>query len=68
MALENSIAEVVETASSSECLVLAQVLHGNVRVCARAVLDEVAEDGLIVVSNNEDLVDLGKFGDGSEAV
>lgn len=38
------------------------------RVCARAVLNEVAEDGLIVVSNNEDLVDLGKFGDGSEAV
>jgi len=38
------------------------------RVCARAVLDEVAEDGLIVVTNNEDLVDLGQFGDGSEAV
>jgi len=38
------------------------------RVCTRAVLDKVAEDGLIVVSNNEDLVDLGEFGDGSEAV
>jgi hypothetical protein len=38
------------------------------RVCARRVLDEVAEDGLIVVTDNEDLVDLGKFGDGSEAV
>jgi hypothetical protein len=38
------------------------------RVCASAVLDEVAEDGLIVVTNNEDFVDLGKFGNGSEAV
>jgi hypothetical protein len=38
------------------------------RVCARAVLNEVAEDSLIVVTNNEDLVDLGKSGDGSEAV
>ena len=68
VALEDSVAEVVEATGGSESLVLAQVLQGNVRVCARAVLDEVAEDGLVVVSNNEDLVDLGKFGDGSEAV
>jgi hypothetical protein len=38
------------------------------RVCTGGVLNKVAEDGLIVVTDNEDLVDLGKFGDGSEAV
>jgi len=67
-ALEDSIAEVVKTSSGSECLILAQVLHGDLRVCAGAVLNEVAEYGLIVVTNDEDLVDLGEFGDGSEAV
>jgi hypothetical protein len=66
--LENSIAEVVKTTSSSESLVFAQVFHGDLRMCAGAVLDEVAEDCLIVVTNNEDLVDLRKFGDRSEAV
>jgi hypothetical protein len=37
-------------------------------VCAGAVLNEVAKDCLIVVTNDEDLVDLRKFGDRSEAV
>lgn len=38
------------------------------RVGARAVLDEVTEDGLIVVADNEDLADGRDFGDGGEAV
>jgi hypothetical protein len=67
-AFEDRIAEVVETTSGSECLVFAQVLHGDLWVCAGAVLNEVAEDCLIVVTNNEDLVDLRQFGDRSEAV
>lgn len=35
---------------------------------ARALLDEVAEDGLVVVADDEDFLDLGDFGDGGEAV
>ena len=37
-------------------------------VAAGAVLDEVAEDGLIVVADNEDLADGRDFGDGGKAV
>jgi hypothetical protein len=33
-----------------------------------ALLDEVAENGLIIVADEEDLLDLGYFGDGTEAV
>lgn len=38
------------------------------RVGAVGVLDEVAEDGLVVVADDEDLADLGDLGDGGEAV
>ena len=58
----------VETAGRSKSLVLAQVFNRDLGVGAAAVLDEVAEDCLIVVTDNEDLADLGEFGDGSEAV
>lgn len=37
-------------------------------VCAAAVLDEVAEDALVVVADNEDLADLWDSCDGGEAV
>jgi hypothetical protein len=67
-ALQDGVAEVVETASRSESLVLAQVFDGDLGVGAATVLDEVAEDCLIVVTDNEDLANLGEFGDGSEAV
>jgi hypothetical protein len=67
-ALQDGVAEVVETASRPESLVLAQVFDRDLGVGASAVLDEVAEDCLIVVTDNEDLADLGEFGDGGEAV
>jgi hypothetical protein len=67
-ALQDGIAEVVKTASRSQSLVLAQVFNGDLRVGASTVLDEVAEDCLIIVTDNEDLADLGELGDGSEAV
>jgi hypothetical protein len=67
-ALQDGVAEVVETASRSESLVLAQVFDRDLGVSAATVLDEVAEDCLIVVTDNEDLANLGEFGDGSEAV
>lgn len=37
-------------------------------IFAVGVLDEVAEDGLVVVTNEEDLSDLGYSGDSIEAV
>lgn len=49
-------------------MVLAQVADGDGRVGARAVLDEVAEDALVVVADDEDFADLGDAGDGGEAV
>jgi hypothetical protein len=67
-AFQDGVAEVVETASRSESLVLAQVFDRDLGVSAATVLDEVAEDCLIVVTDNEDLANLGEFGDGSEAV
>jgi hypothetical protein len=67
-ALQDGVAEVVETTSRSESLVLAQVFDGDLGVSAATVLDEVAEDCLIVVTDNEDLANLRKFGNGSEAV
>jgi hypothetical protein len=67
-ALQDGVAEMVETTSRSKSLVLAQVFDGDLRVSAATVLDEVAEDGLIVVTDNEDLANLGELGDGSEAV
>lgn len=67
-ALQDSIAEMVEAASRSQSLVLSEIFDGDLRVSAPTVLNEVAEDCLIVVTDNEDLADLGEFGDGSEAV
>lgn len=58
----------VETTGSTECLVLAKVLDADVRVGAGAVLDEVAENALVVVANDEDLANLLDTCNGSEAV
>lgn len=69
-ALEDGIAEVVETTSGTERLVLAEVLDGDGGELLGGVLDEVAEDRLIVVANDVDLLDLlvRDAGDGAEAV
>jgi hypothetical protein len=37
-------------------------------VSARAVLDEVSKDALLIVTNKEDFADLVDFGDSGEAV
>lgn len=60
----------VETTSSTESLVFAKVLDGDARELLGGVLDEVAEDRLVVVSNDADLLDLfvGNASDGGEAV
>jgi hypothetical protein len=67
-ALENGITEVIETTSGSQRLVLAEVLYADLRVCARAILDKLPEDGLVVVADDEDLADLWHAGDSGEAM
>jgi hypothetical protein len=69
-ALEDGITEVVETTSSSKSLVLAQVLDSDGGELLGRVLDEVAEDGLVVVADDVDLLDLlvGDASDRGEAV
>ena len=63
-ALEDSIAEVVQAAGGAQRLVLAQVLDAQAGELGRGVLDEVAEDGLVVVADQVDLLDRGYLGDG----
>jgi hypothetical protein len=59
---------VVQATGCPERLVFTQVFDTDLRVCAGTVLDEVAEDGLVVVANDEDFVDFGDAGDGLKAV
>ena len=58
----------VQTTGGAERLVLAEVFDRDVRVGAGAVLDEITEDGLIVVADNKDLADGRDLSDGGEAV
>jgi hypothetical protein len=67
-ALQDGIAEVVQAAGGAQSLVLAQVGDLELRELARRVLDEVAEDGLLVVADQDDLFDVVDFADGLEAV
>lgn len=69
-ALEDGISEVVQTASGAQSLVLAEVLDGDGGELLGGVLDEVTEDGLVVVADDVNLLDLfvGNAGDGGEAV
>lgn len=58
----------VQAAGGAQGLVLAQVLDGEVGEVGGGILDEVAEDGLVVVADEVDLVYGGDFGDGGQAV
>lgn len=60
----------VQAASSAEGFILAEVLDGDGGELLCRVLDEVAEDGLVVVTDDVDLLDLlvGDAGDGAQAV
>jgi hypothetical protein len=59
---------VVEASCRAQGLVLAQVADGDVRVRAGGVLDEIAEDRLVVVADDEDLADLRDLCNRGEAV
>lgn len=67
-ALEDSIAEVVQTASGAQGLVLAEVLDGQVGEGVGGILDEVLENSLVIVANHDDLLDRRHLGDGRKAV
>jgi len=62
------ISEVEEPTSSSERLIFAQIADGDLRVFFCGILDERTEDGLVVVPNNEDFLDVADFGNCAEAV
>lgn len=68
--LEDGISEVVQTAGGSQGLVFAEVLDGELGELLGGILDEVAEDGFVVVADDVDFLDLlvGDAGDGGEAV
>lgn len=68
LALENGVAEVVQAAGGAQGLVLAQVLDGEVWEVVGGIFDEIAEDGLVIVADEVDLVYGGDFGDGGQAV
>lgn len=67
-ALEDGISEVVQTAGGAQGLVLAQISQVDAGELLGRVLDEVAEDGLVVVADDVDVLDLLDAGNGRQAV
>lgn len=67
-ALEDGISEVIQTTGSAQRLVLAQISQVDAGELLGRVLDEVAEDGLVVVADDVDVLDLLDAGNGREAV
>jgi hypothetical protein len=67
-ALQDGIAEVVQAAGGAQGLVLAEVFDGKVGEFAGRILNEIPEDGLLIVSDQVDLVNGRDFVDGGEAV
>jgi hypothetical protein len=59
---------VVETTCRAQGLVLAQVLDAQLRPGGGDGVDEGLEDGLLIVSDDEDLLDLGDGCYSAEAV
>ena len=58
----------VETASGTQGLIFAQILNAQVWEFFAGILDEVAEDAFVVVSNENDLAKTRDFGDSFERV
>ena len=58
----------VESACGAQSLVLAKIADGHVGVVSAAVFDDIAEDGLVVVADDEDFFDFGNLSDGGEAM
>jgi hypothetical protein len=58
----------VETAGSAQRCVFTEVQDAKLGELLRSIFDEVTEDGLIVVANQDDFVDIGDFRKGLEAM
>jgi hypothetical protein len=58
----------VQTTSGTECLILSQVLDAQIGKLLAGVLDEVSEDGLIVVADQDDFAESRNLRKGFEAV
>lgn len=66
---EDGVPKVVEAAGGAQGLVLAEVLDGGQDgELAGGVLDEVAEDGLVVVADDINVLDGADLGNGGDAV
>jgi hypothetical protein len=59
---------VVQAACCAQSLVFSEVLDAQLRKGCRNGVDEGLENGLVVVADYEDLLDLGDFCDSSEAM
>ena len=58
----------VEASCSPQSLVFAQVYDLDLREFLGGILDEVAEDGFIVISDHADFLNVRDLRDGGEAV
>lgn len=58
----------VETSCGAECLVFSEVLDAQLWEVVRDGVDEGLEDGLFIVADDEDFLDLWNGGDSAEAV
>jgi len=67
-ALENCISEVIQSSCRSQCLVLSKVDNLDVWKLLCRVFDEIAENGLVVVSDYADFLDRWDFGNCGETV
>lgn len=68
LALQDGIAEMVETASGAQSRIFTQVLHLELRELLGGVLNEVAEDSFIVVADEDDLTNIGDLGESFQAM
>ena len=58
----------VQATGRAQRLVFSEVLDAQMRPAGRDGVDELLEDGLLIVADDEDLLDLGDVCDGAEAV
>lgn len=68
IALENRVTEVVEAAGSSQRSIFTKVLDSELGKLLDGVLDEVSEDGFVIVADQNDFSNIWDLRKGFEAV
>jgi hypothetical protein len=58
----------VQASCRAQCLVFPEVLDAQVWEVVRDGVDKRLEDGLLIIADNKDFLDLGDACDGTEAV